>query len=267
MRAEHQGIPVTPEEQALAATESVAAGAGAIHVHVRAADGNESLAATDVAGTLIAIRAAVPGIPIGVSTGAWIIRDSDARLRAVTGWTLLPDFASVNFHEAGSKPLAELLRARAVGVEAGQSHESSCHACFMGLARPCGRSSTRQSRAATTSAWGSRTRSPCRTARRLPITRRSSPRRAGGSRRMAPAELVIASRRVATPDGIGPAAVEIAHGVITAVRAYGEPRDATRRLDLGDAVVLPGVVDTHVHVNEPGRTQWEGFVTATRAAA
>ena len=84
---------------------------------------------------------------------------------------------------------------------------------------------------------------------------------------MAPAELVIASRRVATPDGIGPAAVVIAHGVITAVRAYGEPRDATRLLDLGDAVVLPGVVDTHVHVNEPGRTQWEGFVTATRAAA
>jgi len=122
MRAEHQGIPVTPEEQALAATESVAAGAGAIHVHVRAADGNESLAATDVAGTLIAIRAAVPGIPIGVSTGAWIIRDSDARLRAVTGWTLLPDFASVNFHEAGSKPLAELLRTRGVGVEAGLSN-------------------------------------------------------------------------------------------------------------------------------------------------
>src|SRR2546428_4056594 len=119
MRAEHQGIPVTPEEQAVAATESVAAGAGAIHLHVRAADGNESLAATDVAGALTAIRAAVPGIPIGVSTGAWIIRDSDARLRAVTGWTLLPDFASVNFHEAGSKPLAELLRTRGVGVEAG----------------------------------------------------------------------------------------------------------------------------------------------------
>src|SRR6266566_4572380 len=116
MRAEHQGIPVTPEEQALAATESVAAGAGAIHVHVRAADGNESLAATDVAGALTAIRAAVPGIPIGVSTGAWIIRDSDARLRAVTEWTLLPDFASVNFLEAARRAAAHPWRGRGGGA-------------------------------------------------------------------------------------------------------------------------------------------------------
>src|SRR5437879_9062018 len=59
----------------------------------------------------------------------------------------------------------------------------------------------------------------------------------------------------------------IVDGVITAVQDYGEPRDATRQLDVGTAVVLPGAVDTHVHVNEPGRTDWEGFETATRAAA
>jgi len=80
-------------------------------------------------------------------------------------------------------------------------------------------------------------------------------------------DLIVTGKRVVTPHGIGPAAVEIAGGVITAVRDPGDATDAARRLDAGDAVVLPGVVDTHVHVNEPGRTEWEGFETATRAAA
>ena len=85
---------------------------------------------------------------------------------------------------------------------------------------------------------------------------------------MAPADLVIAGQRVATPGGgLRPGAIMIVDGVITAVQDYGEPRDATRQLDVGTAVVLPGAVDTHVHVNEPGRTDWEGFETATRAAA
>jgi len=118
-RAEHPAIPVTPEELAAAAAESVAAGAGAIHFHVRGPDERESLAAGDVASAVKAIRAAVPGIPVGVSTGAWIVRDPAARLDAVRAWTLLPDFASVNFHEPGARELAELLRARGMGIEAG----------------------------------------------------------------------------------------------------------------------------------------------------
>ncbi len=88
---------------------------------------------------------------------------------------------------------------------------------------------------------------------------------------MAPAparvDLVILSTRVVTPEGTAPAAVAISDGVITAIHGHGAASDAARRLDVGDAVVLPGVVDTHVHVNEPGRTEWEGFETATRAAA
>ena len=84
---------------------------------------------------------------------------------------------------------------------------------------------------------------------------------------MPSADLVIAGRRVATPDGVVPGTIVIAGGVITAVRELGNVPDAARRLDVGDAVLLPGVVDTHVHVNEPGRTEWEGFDTATRAAA
>jgi len=84
---------------------------------------------------------------------------------------------------------------------------------------------------------------------------------------MPSADLVILSTRVVTPAGVAPAAVAIAGGVITAIHDHAAAPDAARQLDVGDAALLPGVVDTHVHVNEPGRTEWEGFETATRAAA
>src|SRR5438445_13265056 len=93
-RAEHPGVPTTPDAQALAAAECVAAGAGAIHLHVRAPDGRESVAAGDVARAVAAMRGAVPGVPIGVSTGAWIVVDSERRLKEVERWTVLPDYAS-----------------------------------------------------------------------------------------------------------------------------------------------------------------------------
>src|SRR2546428_11174580 len=84
---------------------------------------------------------------------------------------------------------------------------------------------------------------------------------------MGPAEWVIAGRGVVTPEGIVAAAVVIADGRIVEVRDYSTASRGARTVDAGEAVVLPGVVDTHVHVNEPGRTEWEGFETATRAAA
>jgi uncharacterized protein (DUF849 family) len=118
-RAECPSLPVTPAEQAVATVEAVAAGAGAIHVHVRSPDERESLAAADFARSLQAIRSAAPGVLVGVSTAAWIEPDCDARLRAVASWVVLPDFASLNFDEAGAVPLAELLLSRGVGVEAG----------------------------------------------------------------------------------------------------------------------------------------------------
>ncbi|GAA2653707.1 allantoinase AllB [Paractinoplanes durhamensis] len=80
-------------------------------------------------------------------------------------------------------------------------------------------------------------------------------------------DLVLRSRRVVTPAGVVPAAVSIAGERIVAVGAYDAPVEAGLELDLGDSALLPGLVDTHVHVNEPGRTEWEGFATATRAAA
>jgi allantoinase len=76
-------------------------------------------------------------------------------------------------------------------------------------------------------------------------------------------DLVLRSRRVVTPDGERPAAIAVHNGRIGAVEDY----DAVPGEDLGDVALLPGLVDTHVHVNEPGRTDWEGFATATRAAA
>ena len=75
------------------------------------------------------------------------------------------------------------------------------------------------------------------------------------------------SSQVVTPEGIRPGAVLVVGERIVAVVPPAEvPPDAVRE-ELGKAALLPGLVDSHVHVNEPGRTDWEGFQTATRAAA
>ncbi|GII59944.1 allantoinase [Sphaerisporangium krabiense] len=79
--------------------------------------------------------------------------------------------------------------------------------------------------------------------------------------------LVVRSRRAVLPGGERPAAVAVRDGRIAAVLPYDHPADGAARVDLGAVCLLPGLVDTHVHVNEPGRTAWEGFATATRAAA
>ncbi len=77
----------------------------------------------------------------------------------------------------------------------------------------------------------------------------------------------LVSRRVVTPAGIRAAAVVVSGETIVDVVAPEEIPGSCRVEDVGDRVVLPGLVDTHVHINEPGRTEWEGFATATRAAA
>ncbi len=79
--------------------------------------------------------------------------------------------------------------------------------------------------------------------------------------------VVLCSSRVVTPEGVRPAAVHISDGRIIAVTPPEAVRTTPDVTDLGDLALMPGVVDTHVHVNEPGRTEWEGFATATRAAA
>src|SRR6266487_2142686 len=98
---------------------------------------------------------------------------------------------------------------------------------------------------------------------------------------MTEADLIVRGQRVLTPDGIRPAAVAVRGGEIIAVSGYGAggydgtggygaagQADQASIVELGsDEVLLPGLTDTHVHVNEPGRTRWEGFASATRAAA
>jgi allantoinase len=76
--------------------------------------------------------------------------------------------------------------------------------------------------------------------------------------------MMVRSRRVVLPDGIRPATIDVRDGRFVSIRPY----DAGEvEIDAGSLVVAPGIVDTHVHVNEPGRTEWEGFEHATRAAA
>src|SRR5262249_50450298 len=75
------------------------------------------------------------------------------------------------------------------------------------------------------------------------------------------------SRRMVTPEGVRAAVVEVRDGSIAAVHAHEHTIAGADVHDVGDAVLMPGLVDTHVHVNEPGRTEWEGFESATRAAA
>src|SRR5580700_7286767 len=77
----------------------------------------------------------------------------------------------------------------------------------------------------------------------------------------------IRSKRVVTPEGIRAATVHVRNGVIQAIAGYNDLPSGKHIYDAGESVVMPGLVDTHVHINEPGRTEWEGFETATRAAA
>ncbi|MFD2764663.1 3-keto-5-aminohexanoate cleavage protein [Micromonospora eburnea] len=118
-RDEHAAVPVTPAELAADAVRCAGSGVAAVHVHPRDAAGVESLAPAVIAAAVTAIRAARPGLPVGVSTGAWIAPDPAARVAAVRAWTVLPDFASVNAHEPGATAVAAALHERGVMVEAG----------------------------------------------------------------------------------------------------------------------------------------------------
>ncbi|HET7477498.1 MAG TPA: alpha/beta fold hydrolase [Dermatophilaceae bacterium] len=122
-RAEHEAVPVTPEELALAAKSVAAMGVPAVHVHPRGADGRESLHPEDIEAAVDAIRAAVPELKVGVTTRAEACPDRAMRLRLVESWPAPdrggPDFASVNWHEPGAADVAAALWFNGIGVEAG----------------------------------------------------------------------------------------------------------------------------------------------------
>jgi allantoinase len=81
------------------------------------------------------------------------------------------------------------------------------------------------------------------------------------------ASLIIRGARVLAADGLRAAAIYIVDGKITKVSGFDEVPQGAKLVEAGDALVFPGLVDTHVHVNQPGRTEWEGFESATRSAA
>ena len=82
-------------------------------------------------------------------------------------------------------------------------------------------------------------------------------------------DLCIRGHRVVTEHGIGPASLHITHGYVSSISIFEDvPSSALEVIEANpESIVMPGLVDTHVHVNEPGRTDWEGFENATRAAA
>ena len=122
---EHRALPVTPADLAREAAAAVAAGADDLHLHAKDAQGRDVLDAGPLAAALDAVRAAVPGVRVGVTTGAWAASDPRARVAAVRSWTVLPDAASVNWHERGADVVAGALLERGVGVEAGLWDEAA----------------------------------------------------------------------------------------------------------------------------------------------
>jgi uncharacterized protein (DUF849 family) len=124
-REDHPAVPLTPAELAASAAAAVAAGAEAVHLHPRGADGGESLLAADVAAAVTAVRRACQGTPVGVSTGLWITGGDPALRRpTVAAWAGLPararpDFASVNLSEPGWAGLCGVLASAGIAAEAG----------------------------------------------------------------------------------------------------------------------------------------------------
>ncbi|MFE5735118.1 3-keto-5-aminohexanoate cleavage protein [Streptomyces sp. NPDC056528] len=119
-RSEKQWIPLSPRELAAEAVRAVEAGAEDLHLHPRGDDGLDSLEPGVIAGAVDAVRAAVPGgVRVGVTTGAWAVPDPGKRVELIRSWTVLPDHASVNWHEEGAGAVADALLERGIGVEAG----------------------------------------------------------------------------------------------------------------------------------------------------
>ena len=114
-KREHPAVPVSADELAEDAAACVAAGASAIHMHPRDDEDRESLGVVDE--VVSRVREAC-GVPVGVSTGAWIEPDLERRIEAVSAWRE-PDYASVNVSEQGFELVMAVLTAAGIGIEAG----------------------------------------------------------------------------------------------------------------------------------------------------
>ena len=115
---EHRALPVHPPEIARSALSCREAGAVAAHVHPRDERGAESLLPRHVGAAVRAVRAAAPGMQVGVSTGESIEENLTRRLRAIASWEDRPDFATVNWYEHDADETASLLVLQGVAVQA-----------------------------------------------------------------------------------------------------------------------------------------------------
>jgi uncharacterized protein (DUF849 family) len=118
-RTEHEAVPVTADQLAADARRAVERGAAGLHVHPRGPDQRETLDAAVCAGVITAIRQACPGVPVGLSTAAWMAPDPRKRVALIEAWSVLPDYCSVNFSEAGAADVCRALLHLGVGLEAG----------------------------------------------------------------------------------------------------------------------------------------------------
>jgi uncharacterized protein (DUF849 family) len=118
-REEHPAVPESPSELAADAIAVRNAGAFAVHVHPRDAGGAQTLKAKSCDAAVAAIRAAVPRLPIGLSTSEAIDPDPFARAAAITAWRQRPDFVSVNLSELGWAGIVRAALHAGIAVEAG----------------------------------------------------------------------------------------------------------------------------------------------------
>ena len=118
-RAEHSAVPLTPAELAADAIAVRNAGAFAVHVHPRGRGGAQTMDSAACDAAVAAIRAAVPRLPIGLSSAAEIDPDPFARAAAISGWCRKPDFVSVNVSELGWAGIARAALRAGIAVEAG----------------------------------------------------------------------------------------------------------------------------------------------------
>ena len=131
-------VPMTLRELANDARAVVLAGATELHVHPRDANGIESLEASDVAAALAAMRDAVPGVPIGLSTHWNIPPGGRLRQSAIAVWVAVPDYVSVNLIEDDAPEIMSLVLSNGIAVEAGLwSVEDAQRFAQLDVARNC----------------------------------------------------------------------------------------------------------------------------------
>lgn len=117
--SEHRALPVTPDEIVADSVAVVRAGVNEIHLHLRNAQGAETLQAIAVDPLMTALRKGLPGTLLGVSTGVWIEGDHGRTVACIGGWTVRPDYASLNMREHGATDVAHALQKAGIGIELG----------------------------------------------------------------------------------------------------------------------------------------------------